>query len=189
MGHVDGYLGAAHNYFLYQDPATEQFVWMSADLDQTMGNTMVPLANNTSLDRFGLLEHENNRPLIRQIMLIPEFKARYEQILQIIHGSLYANSALLRRSLFLADMIREDVAWDATLTRLRSSKNVAQNHREQLQQKILQLPLGPDFLSRIGAIDFDTALQGPITDHPSIMPLQDWLAQTSQALSQFIARM
>lgn len=184
MGHVDGYLGAAHNYFLYHRPETDQFTWMSADLDQTMGNTMVPLQNTTSLDRFGLLAHPR-RPLMDGIMT--HFASRFDEILKDFYQALFKTSALHDRTQAIAEFLREDVAWDAQLRQLRiNSASADQKHREQIQQKILQMPLGSSFLERIGTVDFDTALNGPI-DNPSLMPLRDWLSQTGEALARSLA--
>ncbi|ORZ03002.1 coth protein-domain-containing protein [Syncephalastrum racemosum] len=184
MGHVDGYLGAAHNYFLYHRPETDQFTWMSADLDQTMGNTMIPLQNATSVDRFGLLAHAR-RPLMERIMT--HFAGSFDEILRDFYQALFKTSALRDRTEAIAEFLREDVAWDAQLRQLRiNSASTDQKHREQIQQKILQMPLGSSFLERIDAIDFDTALNGPI-DNPSLMPLRDWLSQTSEALAHALA--
>lgn len=193
MGHVDGYLGAAHNYFLYHDPTTDRFMWLSADLDQTMGNTMIP-RRHQELDPFGLLDMQPRRPLMKQIMRVAEYRSRFDDILTTFHEGLFHDpEILLSRVRFLADMIREDVAWDVRVRQIRSSSvlaassETARKHREQIQQKILQMPLGKDFLDRIGLINFETALYGPIDNHPSIMPLHDWIAQTSNALARYVA--
>ncbi|KAG0175369.1 hypothetical protein DFQ28_000956 [Apophysomyces sp. BC1034] len=197
MGHVDGYLGQAHNYFLYHEPKTEQFLWMTADLDQTMGNSMVPLRNDSSpdilaqLDRFDLLSPNRHRPLVKAVLAVPTFRERFTRILEEIHQALYVRPVLLEHMYSLATFIREDVLWDATVRKYRASAfandEVAKKHRDQIQQKILQLPLGTDFLSRIGAVDFDKAIEGPIHDHPSLMPLKDWIHQTGEALTRFVS--
>ncbi|KAF7728341.1 hypothetical protein EC973_006282 [Apophysomyces ossiformis] len=196
MGHVDGYLGQAHNYFLYHEPKEDRYIWITSDLDQTMGNSMIPLRNDSStdplavLDRFDLLNQHRNRPLIKAVFLVPSFRERFDQILAQIHKTLYVQPVLLEHMHSIAEFIREDVIWDAKVRQYRASAladdEVAKKHRDQIQQKILQLPLGTDFLSRIGAIDFDNAIEGPITGHPSIMPLKDWISQTGEALNTFI---
>ncbi|KAI8388273.1 coth protein-domain-containing protein [Radiomyces spectabilis] len=198
MGHVDGYLGAAHNFFLYQNPADRRFLWLSADLDQTMGNTMIPFRNTTShnepltsLDRFDLMNSQRKRPLMRHIMRIPGFQAQFHGILKDIHQALFQPNKLIERMQVLVDAIRDDVAWDASIRKVRSSAfandQIAQKHREQIQQKILQMPLGQDFLERINAIDFDAAVNGPLDGHPSLMPLRDWLREIENLLNLYVS--
>ncbi|KAI9498910.1 spore coat protein coth [Zychaea mexicana] len=190
MGHVDGYLGAAHNYFLYYHPTTQKLVWMTADLDQTMGNSMFEeQKKNQALDRYGLLHHD--RPLFQHIMQIPTYKKQFNRILKEIHKGLFTDDCLRDHVNYLTDLIKDDVAWDAKIRTVRSSAfdhdANAQKHRRQIQEKILQLPLGSDLLARINMIDFHSALHGPIADHPSLMPLHDYITQAKQALTHYIA--
>ncbi|KAI8145615.1 coth protein-domain-containing protein, partial [Fennellomyces sp. T-0311] len=189
MGHVDGYLGAAHNYFLYYEPLSKKLVWMTADLDQTMGNTMFEEKQQQQLDRYDLLQHD--RPLFRQVMQVPAYKEQFNAILKDIHQGLFSDDSLLEHVNYLTELIKDDVSWDANIRTIRESAfnndEVAQKYKRQIQQKILQLPLGSDLLARINAIDFQTALKGPITNHPSIMPLHDYISQAKQSLTNHIA--
>ncbi|KAI9029709.1 coth protein-domain-containing protein [Phycomyces nitens] len=199
MGHVDGYLGQAHNYFLYRQPGTKRFLWMTADLDQTLGSTMIPVRdsraispsrNIAQIDRFDLLNKNRNRPIIKQILSVPGFNKQFNTIIQTFHKNLFNNPALFAHIDFLADLIKEDVAWDESLRRVHSqgSQNTteAKKKQEQIQEKILQMPLGHDFLSRIGNINFISAIQGPIRGHPSLMPLKEWLDETRMSLDKYL---
>ncbi|KAL0076719.1 secreted coth spore-coat protein domain-containing protein [Phycomyces blakesleeanus] len=200
MGHVDGYLGQAHNYFLYREPGTKKFLWMTADLDQTMGSSMIPVRDARSIslndqrghiDRFDLMNKHHNRPILKQVLSVPAFNQRFDTILKTVHQNLFTNPALFKHIDFLTALIKEDVAWDSNIRHTHAqavSHNAtsAKKKKDQIQEKILQLPLGHDFLSRIGNINFMSAIEGPIRNHPSLMPLKEWLNETKEALHNYV---
>jgi hypothetical protein len=59
----------------------------------------------------------------------------------------------------------------------------------QINQKVLQLPLGQDFMDRIlsKSISFKQAIEGPINQHPSIMSLFGWFTETNEHLNDFVS--
>ncbi|KAG1079617.1 hypothetical protein G6F42_023678 [Rhizopus arrhizus] len=153
---------------LYQDPEQHgRFVWLASDLDQTMGSTLKANRSSTAdsafqrLDRYGLFDQTANRPLVNELFQIKQFK-----------------------------LIEQDVEWDQSLDAYRPNNFLKnkQMYDDQLNQKVLQLPLGPDFIDRINnkAIDFNAAIEGPIKGHPSITSLFTWFTETSQYLDEFV---
>ncbi|CEP18949.1 hypothetical protein [Parasitella parasitica] len=199
LGHGDGYLGAAHNYMLYQDPEQDgRFVWLASDLDQTMGNTLKANRSTAAhsalqqLDRFGLLDETANRPLVDQLLQIKPFVERLYQIFSDVNRSLFRSNAITDHIMYLKKLIEQDVEWDQHLDVYRPDNFVKnkQVYDDQLNQKVLQLPLGRDFIDRINrkSIDFRAAIEGPIEGHPSITSLFAWFTDTSQYLDEYSAR-
>lgn len=195
LGHGDGYMGAAHNYMIYQDPAQHgRLVWLSSDLDQTMGNTLktpreckLPFE---CLDRYGVFDQTDKRPLVHQLLKVRSFRKRFLRIFKDIHHALFKTNALTRHIISLQQLIEQEVAWDQKLEEHRSdySGNNRTLYDIQVQQKVLQLPLGRDFINRIfsNSVDFNQAIEGTIKRHPSIMSLFDWFTETSEYLNDLV---
>ncbi|KAG1445469.1 hypothetical protein G6F56_009905 [Rhizopus delemar] len=194
LGHNDGYLGAAHNYLLYQDPEQEgKLVWLPSDLDQTMGNSLVPQIDPKdiksilgTIDQFGLLKNMSRRPLISQLLKVESIKKQFYQILTDYHHYLFETDAIKSHINYLKSLIQQDVQWDRNLKRTDHFQANSSVFSDQLEQKVLQLPLGKDFYERIDKIEFMTAVQGSITNHPSIASLVDFFATVNQATTKFV---
>ena len=192
LGHTDGYMGASHNYMMYQDPDQDgRLVWLSTDLDQTMGNTLktkVPasLTLLERLDRFGLLKMIHKRPLLQQLFRSKDVQAEFQSILKDISHSLFNPDVLFPYIDSIKRLIDQDVIWDQSLrsARVNRLKLQPQVYEAELEQRILQLPLGRDFISRIenNSIDFETAVKGNIKGHPSIVSLYDWFKDVGYLL-------
>lgn len=190
-------MGAAHNYMLYQDPEQHgRFVWLASDLDQTMGSTLKVNRSSTThsafqqLDRYGLFDQTTNRPLVNELFQIKQFVAQFYQIFADVQQSLFKSNAITNHIIYLQKLIEQDVEWDQSLDVYRPNNFLKnkQVYDDQLNQKVLQLPLGPDFIDRINskAIDFRAAIEGPIQGHPSITSLFTWFTETSQYLDEFV---
>lgn len=194
LGHNDGYLGAAHNYLLYQDfNQNGKLIWLPSDLDQTLGNSLVPKKESSesgnaleTIDLFGLLENMDRRPLVNQLLKVETFRNQFFQIVLDYHQQLFESDVLIRHIYYLKSLIQQDVEWDKKLVRADCFQKKNQTvFRNQLQQKILQLPLGKDFYERIDQIDFNTAVLGVIQGHPSISSIVDYLATVKEAVTKF----
>ncbi|EIE76200.1 hypothetical protein RO3G_00904 [Rhizopus delemar RA 99-880] len=197
LGHNDGYLGAAHNYLLYQDfNQNGKLIWLPSDLDQTLGNSLVPKKESSesgdalkTIDLFGLLENMDRRPLVNQLLKVETFRNQFFQIVLDYHQQLFESDVLIRHIYYLKSLIQQDVEWDKKLVRADCFQKKNQTvFRNQLQQKILQLPLGKDFYERIDQIDFNTAVHGVIQGHPSISSIVDYLATVKEASARIIAQ-
>ncbi|KAI8974323.1 coth protein-domain-containing protein [Pilobolus umbonatus] len=190
MGHADGYLGAAHNYMLYQD-SSKQFTWLASDLDQTQGNTLqyTRPGNTTfhSLDRYGLLDNTSLRPLIGELLKVPLFQANFFQLFRAIYNSLLKDNHLIDYIFHLKNMIKEDVEWDQSLVpkRVDHFMNKQALFEKQLYRKVLQMPLGYDFYNRIDKVNFEQSVNGSLP-YPSLMSLVDWWKQTTDLLKNII---
>jgi hypothetical protein len=198
LGHGDGYMSAAHNYMMYQDPAQNgRFVWLSSDLDQTMGNTLkATRACNSSfecLDRYGVFDQTARRPLVHQLLRVPSFQRQFLRIFEDFYHALFKTNALTRHIVSLQRLIEQDVEWDQQLDEYRadyfSNNRTMYDIQIQINQKVLQLPLGQDFMDRIlsKSISFKQAIEGPINQHPSIMSLFGWFTETNEHLNDFVS--
>jgi spore coat protein CotH len=196
LGHGDGYMGSAHNYMMYQDPAQGgRLVWLSSDLDQTIGNTLKATRTCHSpfecLDRYGVFDQTVKRPLVHQLLKVPSFQQQFQRIFGDFHHALFKSNALTQHIISLQNLIEQEVQWDQKLDEYR--KDYFASNRSiydfQVQQKVLQLPLGQDFMDRIlsNSIGFKQAIEGPIDQHPSIMPLFSWLTETTEYLSDYVS--
>lgn len=194
LGYNDGYLGAAHNYLLYQDPGQNgRFIWLPSDLDQTFGNTLVPAneqknADNSfkRIDQFGLLNNIARRPLVSQLLQVDEFRDQWFRIMQDYYDYLFKSDTVLTYTNYLKRLIQIDVQWDKRLQRVNRFQGNQSVFQNQLRQKILQLPLGGDFYERIDKIDFDMAINGTIVNHSSIVSITGYLSIVNQSLSGFV---
>lgn len=197
LGHNDGYMGAAHNYMLYHDPDQKgRFVWIGSDLDQTLGNTLIAprkASDNSkfkALDRYGLLEKSDVRPLVKQLLKVDAFRHRFYQIFKDIHDSLFNSGAIDSHLARLKEFIKEDAAWDGTLDEFRPDLFIKDRteYDRQVNEKVLQLPLGHQFWARINTkVDFHAAIDGPLEKNPSLIPLVDWFKRTGQSLKNFVS--
>lgn len=191
LGHGDGYMGAAHNYMLYQDLDQKgRFVWIGSDLDQTMGNTLKATqtpVHATSVvdqfDRFGAFGNLTKRPLVESLFKVPSFEKRFQTLLLDIRQRLLQSDNIIHYITYLKNLIERDVHWDQRLEpyRLDNFKNNKTLYESILYDKVVQLPLGQDFINRIDqhSIDFNTAIQGDIENHPSITSLFTWFRSLS----------
>ena len=133
LGHTDGYIGAAHNYMLYQDPGQQgRWVWFSTDLDQTMGNTLKP--SSGLLDRFGLWKMAPQRPLIQQLFRSQAVEDEFLSILTDLHRHLLNPTILFPYIDAMQRSIAQDVVWDQSINRI----NYLKRHQPQVYQHIAQ---------------------------------------------------
>lgn len=110
----DGYILNSNNFYVYQNPETNQFVYIPADLDLCLGNT-IRNASQLSNGNYTDFPGWGQRPLLNRILLVPDFKNRFINLLQDLNNKLFNIDVVGPRIDDLAAMIREDVAWDKTL--------------------------------------------------------------------------
>jgi hypothetical protein len=82
-GNWDDYMYNSNNYFLYHNPLTDKFEFISYDTDNTFGVDWVS-QNWTSRNCLDWYNHADPRPLAEKILAIPRFKIKYQQYLDTI---------------------------------------------------------------------------------------------------------
>jgi hypothetical protein len=201
QGHMDGYLNNANNYLIYEN-SNKQWQWISSDLDFSMGNFG---ANQTTLTTGDYTQYANTtRPLLKNVLAVPEFNQTYRDYITKIEQELYRLDILGPRIDSFKTLIEEDANWDATVEKLSPgfTSNVTQIgdipiptiSPSQIPNGTFTAPGGgiafntQEFLARMTSknLTFDTAINGE-TNYSTLYGLKQWIddksANTNQSLS------
>ncbi|KAI9271978.1 coth protein-domain-containing protein [Sporodiniella umbellata] len=119
-GYSNGYLERYHNFYLYLNPETENFIYISSDLDTTLGYSitdMRPKMTGNYMDFPGVYE----RPLMVRLLQIKEFRREFERMILHVAECLVNPEATNDYIDDLVEMIYEDVMWDHSVPRLGQS--------------------------------------------------------------------
>ncbi|KAI9283280.1 coth protein-domain-containing protein [Sporodiniella umbellata] len=202
--YVDGYLSNLNNYYIYQDPKTNKFTYMCADMDLTFGSSMVNLQKFTS-GNYSAYPGMYERPLSKQILRVPEFEAKYRQIIQNTTNQLFNPDATNQRIDDLVNMIKEDIEWDKTLTGVNTAifDSVAAGNVSWLiggggsepavptnstNQPVIDKETILDLIDRLlHPVSLDIAINGP-TGHISLFGVKEWIRNMQQNVSHFFSQ-
>lgn len=139
------------------------------------------------------------RPLMKQMMKVPDFQQSYNHLLMDISNTLVNPEKTNKYIDDLVDMISEDVAWDQTLMRVGENimANIIPKSNENETSSVIEsivgnaVPRGMDlataenFASRINAsIPFLTAVNGP-TGYISLAGVKQWIGTIHQNITNF----
>ena len=121
--YFDGYIYNANNYYIYQDPSSNKYIYIPSDLDLTFN---VPSSGDQSIlsGNYSNFTHIYDRPLTNKMLQVPEFKQQFEEMLINVTKQLMNPTATNDHINSLADMLQEDVAWDAVVPRMLLRYNV-----------------------------------------------------------------
>ncbi|CEG79551.1 hypothetical protein RMATCC62417_14002 [Rhizopus microsporus] len=113
----DGYIYNANNYYIYQDPSSKKYIYIPSDLDLTFN---IGSSGGLSLisGNYSAFPHIYDRPLTNKMLQVPEFKQQFGDMLINVTKQLMNPTATNDHINSLADMLQEDVAWDAVVPRL-----------------------------------------------------------------------
>ncbi|CAO3665010.1 unnamed protein product [Rhizopus stolonifer] len=117
--YFDGYIARAHNYYLYKNPDTGAFIYISADLDATIGHSISSLKPMMS-GNYSTFPGIHERPLIAKVLQVKEFRNQFSEMILHVTEKLVNPEATNERIDGLVDMITEDVNWDHTTPRMGS---------------------------------------------------------------------
>ncbi|KAI8888058.1 coth-domain-containing protein [Backusella circina FSU 941] len=189
LGGTDGYLGAAHNYFLYQDlNQNGRFIWLPSDFDMSQGSTMIPkTAGTNALDIYGLLNTLDKRPLVQQILKIPTFKARFMDIIYDIYKNYFESGALAVYIQFETALIKDDASWDDYIW-ADDEQEVDASIQDRLMDVIGEFPLSKDFVKRLKAYVFQEGVFGVLSAHESLISILQYYRLTQENLFKIIAQ-
>ncbi|CAO3665731.1 unnamed protein product [Rhizopus stolonifer] len=162
LGYGDGYLTMCDNFYLYQHPDTKQFTYIPSDLDLTLGNTFFKQSDMIS-GNYSRIPAIYTRPLFINMMRIPEFKQRFEWLIQDINQRLIDPALMFSHYKRIVDLIAEDVAWDQKLPKVGSDyyseiARAIQTHNTQITSQI-HVPDNADVPS---LIDMGSRLDGSV---------------------------
>jgi len=89
--HWDTYGGPPHNFYLYNNPATDQLTWISWDHNMTFSKVMKPFL---TFDKANVTE---DRPLIRYLLDDPVYRQRYVDLLAENAATVLAPDAVIAK--------------------------------------------------------------------------------------------
>ncbi|KAI8146998.1 coth protein-domain-containing protein [Fennellomyces sp. T-0311] len=117
LGNMDGYNATANNFFLYQDGLnSERFIYIPYDFDLTFGAAYIKLADK--LPENSTYPDIHMRPLITQLLRVPQFKHTFDTLLSEFTSKLVNPSVIYKIIDDTVAMIRQDVEWDQGLPRV-----------------------------------------------------------------------
>ncbi|KAG1149569.1 hypothetical protein G6F37_008646 [Rhizopus arrhizus] len=192
-GYSDGYIANTNNFYLYQYPDSGQYLYIAADLDLCLGSTIQNITNMWS-GNYSTFPGWNTRPLVNQIMRVPEFNQKFKQSLQELNTKLFNLDVVNPRINDLVNMLREDIAWDTELNDgliksffsnmgLSNGTNglSAPGFTKILEANPIPLDLAKRMLNRV---PLDVAVNGP-TGHISLSGLKEWFSVIHQNTTNF----
>jgi hypothetical protein len=131
----------------------------------------------------------HQRPLMRQLLRVPEFEHQFNQIL--LKVAQYIPLKTKRRINQLANMIAQDTVWDRSIPPVSTNqfsldqKNPIDAMDSNLIEGVNET-LAKDFVQWQSdkSVSFKSAVNGP-TGHPSLFGLKEWLELSSHAVLRF----
>ena len=191
-GYGDGYIAASNNFYLYQNLSSDQYTYIAADLDLCLGNTVKNISNMLSGD-YSTFPGWDNKPLVNQMMRVPEFNQKFKQTLQDLNTKLFNNNATNSRIDDLAIMLKEDVEWDQKLTKdlykkFLESLGISQSSDIFTSPQfapVFKDPAQLDMAKRMfDGVPFNTAINGP-TGHITLSGIKEWFRVIHQNTANF----
>ncbi|KAI7877898.1 coth protein-domain-containing protein, partial [Mucor mucedo] len=186
-GYSDGYISNNNNFFIYQNPKTQQYIYIPHDLDFCLGNTLANVSQLSSGNYSAVLGWDQ-RPLIKRIMLVPEFKDRFVNILQELNEKLFNIDVVRPRIDDLANMLQEDVAWDRTLPGV--AQDTFDNLKQNIPEDFKNNPIIWDATQRVlKRIPVDEAINNLDSETLTYMSLKQWFLVIHQNTATFLSQL
>jgi len=113
VGHWDGYAGNKNNYYLYQRPSDNKFVFIEYDMDNTFGIDWFGedwSTRNINAWQMG------NRPLIQRLFSVPYFKDRFNFYMQEALSNIFTENLI--QDLEAKQILIQQAAFDDTYKEL-----------------------------------------------------------------------
>ncbi|KAI8146732.1 coth protein-domain-containing protein [Fennellomyces sp. T-0311] len=197
-GFSDGYIGMADNYLLYQNgPKSTQFIFIPSDLDSTFGLSILNFSDMLS-GNYTTYPGYQDREFMQKVLRVPQFKDRFEYLIKELATELINLEVMDRTISDITDMIREDVEWDLSLSRVHpnpasvlcqsSQKPPSSNESSDITVQLSgNFPIQPnmwrDLCIRLknSDITFMDAVSGP-TGYISLMGVKEYISKSSDAI-------
>ncbi|KAI9358761.1 coth protein-domain-containing protein [Pilaira anomala] len=192
QGSWDAYLQNTNNYFLYKSPKQNRMIFVSWDFDFVMGSGPVNM-KAIAVGDYNSYAGVQIRPLMKALLAVPSYRSLFEKHLDSLVKTLYEPSKSFPVIDSVANMIREDVAWDKTLPRAR--KGVEFLTPETIfggiggngnagTPECFSLSTALDYLVRVNSdVSFEKAIEGK-TRHSSLYALKPWIKEKLENISK-----
>jgi hypothetical protein len=192
LGNSDAFMAIGNNYFLYADPERSgRMVYLPYDFDTSIGLSMfnmgLMLSGNYS-DHPGFYF----RPLTRKLFSNPDIAEQYQHTILKLATELVHPSIIIPRIDSVANMIREDVAWDETLERVGSLPEISLedivNTNDLGYDYIKEYFYPPGYETEHVELDlsstFDQAINGPI-NAKNVDSVKGFITKKNNRVSEF----
>lgn len=175
---------------LYSDPNQHgRLIYIPSDMDVTLGSAATCSVNETITGRYETYAGYNKtRPLIHNILKVPDFKTKFEDVInKVIRRQINHSEFLFNRIDVLSTMLKQDVEWDMSIPRdyitldfeaLR--RNLTEMGGETVSATLL------DYLDRTEHrkdILFEQAVNGTI-NRLTLMDVKEWISKLTGAYLQ-----
>lgn len=191
-GYSDGYIAKANNFYVYQNPNSDQYIYIAADLDLCLGNTYDNMSDLWS-GNYSTFPYWGTRPLTNQIMRVPELNKKFNQLLQELNTKLFNPKVVSPRITDLVNMIKEDAEWDRSLSNARVIKAFGKSGSDDINYLGLPSayqnnPVAVDMIEiTLEGIPLDDAVNGP-TGHISLSGVREWFNNIYQNTTNFFSQ-
>ncbi|KAG2213884.1 hypothetical protein INT47_001153, partial [Mucor saturninus] len=184
VGNNDGYIASQTNYFLFSNlKQSGQFIFIPSDMDFTFGSGFKRYCNDTIQGKYENFPYfDVTLPLLR-ILEVPDFKLTFGELIKKAVSNV---NIIYSRIDALAEMIKEDVIWDQSITRdyiiLPNINTINSNLTFIVENEHMNPVVFFDYLGRVlhNNISFEEAINGTIK-RPSIMGLKQWITASTDA--------
>ena len=183
FGFTDGYSILADNYIMYQEGTdSNRYTYIPYDPEYSLGNTLVKLDDILTGD-YRAFPGLSVQPLTSKFLLVPEFKKRFEILLEYLAVNLFNLDVLGRFIDSTVAMIQEDIRWDLSLERLSHSNFIPSGDSWPwpIDKKTVEDMTYHTFQA---TIPFDAAVNGP-TGSISSCGVKEFIANKTRAINDF----
>ncbi|KAI9487395.1 MAG: coth protein-domain-containing protein [Benjaminiella poitrasii] len=178
----DAYLSVSNNFMLYEDLVNDRFVMSSQDLDLIMG---INAYSSDSIFRGNWTDYPGvtTKPLSSRLILVPEFKKEMDSLILNYTKELVNPDVMFPRIDDLYDMLKDEVAWDMSLPRVKNGFDMLSMNEETL--KALDPNVSNETIQAItsGKL-FELAVNGPL-NMTTVTSLKEWLTLRSSNILTF----
>ncbi|OUM64174.1 hypothetical protein PIROE2DRAFT_60852 [Piromyces sp. E2] len=115
IGHWDGYWISGNNFYLYKNPVSGKYLFMSFDFDLTLG-MWDPNPPETPYTSFKSQKTTVEPALVQRILYHPSLQKKFEEYLTVTVQKTFNIQALGPRVDYFKDFLYDDIAWDKTVT-------------------------------------------------------------------------
>jgi len=114
VGHWDGYWVGGNNFYLYKNPISGKFLFISIDFDLTLG-LWDPNPPETPWTSYKPRKTEVQQALVKKVLFNPNFQKKFEEFLTTTVQKTFNIKALGPRIDYLKEFLHDDIAWDKTV--------------------------------------------------------------------------
>jgi len=114
IGHWDGYWIGGNNFYLYHNPVTDKYLFLSFDFDLTLG-MWDPHPVDTPYTAWNSKKTTISPALVKKIIYHPQFNQLFNEYLGVVVQKTFNIHALGPRLDYLKNFLYDDMAWDKTV--------------------------------------------------------------------------